>query len=198
MIRTILIAILVLLVNVGNAQTKIEWSPEVELGIANFKSEQTEINSDLESNFVQTGAYMNFNYQMSSYEFMFTKNFNSKVSTEFVESAAVISAVDSTTADFMVDFVQYNFDLTELYARKFRKEIYEEKGAFSSSDFFLPIFEKYQKELTSENARVSKLTELGKKSELLKSERQRVLKEIEILSDYCKSCKPPKSKKKRN
>lgn len=180
------------------SQTVIEWSPEVELSIENFKSAQTEINNKLESNFVQTGAYMNFNYQMSSYEFMFTKNFNSKVSTDFNEYAAVISAMDSATAKYMINYVQYNFDLTELYARKFRKEIYESKGTFSNADFFRPIFEKYQEKLVAENARVSKLTDLGRKEELLEQERQLVISEIEKLSNFCKSCNPPKLRKNKN
>ncbi|MEQ8927634.1 MAG: hypothetical protein RLO81_17590 [Fulvivirga sp.] len=196
--RNILLAIFLFFASHTFSQTKLEWGSEVVLSLNNFKSEQTEINNKLESNFIQTGAYMNFNYQMSNYEFMFTKNFNSKVSTDFIESMAVISAVDSATANYMVSFAQYNFDLTELYARKFRKELYESKGAFTSSDFFLPIFEKYQSELSTENARVSKLTELGRNKELLEYERKLVLSQIQSLNEFCKTCNPRKLKKNKN
>lgn len=139
---------------------------------------------------------MDFSFQMSSAQFMFTKNFNTKVTTTFNRKAAVITAPDTTAAQQLVDFGQYSFDLTELYSRKFRKEMYEKKGAFSDANFFKPIYQELQEQMNAENARVLKETDLGMKSDLLKVEHQKVLSEIEILSDFCKECKPPKRKKK--
>jgi len=132
---------------------------------------------------------------MSSYELMFTKNFNSKVKATFNRKAAVITAPDSIVANQMVRFGQYTFDLAELYARKFRKKIYEEKGTFSDASFFLQIFDVIQEEMNAESARVSKVTDLGREEELLLQEHQRVINEINQLSDFCMECKPPKKKK---
>ena len=194
MIRLVLCSFFLLpLVSFG--QTIVEWNPKYELSLLDFVSKETEINSDLKSYSIASSANMEFGFQMSNYEFMFTKNFNSKVSVNFYQDASVIVAPDSSTALKMVHYGQYHFDLTELYARKFRKELYEQKGAFSSASFFQPIFNKLQQELQAENARVSKLTNVGLERELLAQERQKVLEEIDLLEDYCKSCKPPKRKK---
>ena len=104
---------------------------------------------------------MDFSFQMSAYEFMFTKNFNSKVKTTFNRNLAVITATDTLDGPLqLVKYAQFYFDLTELYTRKFRQELYEQKGAFSDVSFFQPIFNRLQEELQAENARVSKATDL--------------------------------------
>lgn len=139
---------------------------------------------------------MDFSFQMSSYEFMFTKNFNSKVKTSFNKKAAIITAPDSIAAYQLVNFGQYNFDLSEFYARKFRQKMYEQKGVFSEGSFFKPIFDQLQEEMNAESARVLKATNLGKE-ELLAQEHQQVLIRIRELSDFCFECKPPKKKKKK-
>ncbi|MEM9338959.1 MAG: hypothetical protein AAGA66_09540 [Bacteroidota bacterium] len=141
---------------------------------------------------------MDFSFRMTTGQFMFTKNFNEKVSTTFNKDAAVITAPDTLTAQKLVDFGQYSFDLTELYARKFRKEMHEQKGAFSDVSFFQPIYQKLQQEMNAEAARVLKSTDLGRKTQLLKEEHQRVHSQIAVLSDFCKACKPLKKKKKKS
>lgn len=128
---------------------------------------------------------------------MFTKNFNSKVKATFNRNAAAITAIDTLTALQLVKYGQFYFDLTELYTRKFRKEMYEQKGAFSDISFFQPIFNRLQEELQTENARVSKATALGSEEELLKSEHQMVLQQIEQLSAFCMECEPPRRKKRK-
>lgn len=195
--KLLLISLFTILPFCAFAQDKLEWSDNYILTLSDFRSVETEINKDLKSYSVQSGAQIEFSYQMSSYEFMFTKNFNSKATAVFHRNAAYIVSVDSSSAQPLVDYAQYNFDLTELYTRKFRKRILEEKGAFSNTQFFQPIYDQLQREMSAENARVSKLTDLGSKSELLELERTKVLAEIHLLGDYCKTCKPPKKKKKK-
>jgi hypothetical protein len=96
----------------------------------------------------------------------------------------------------MVQFGQYSFDLSELYSRKFRKELFEQKGAFSDPNFFQPIYNNLQTEMNNVHARVGKATDLGRNESLLKHEHEQVLAEIALLSDFCRECKPPKKKKK--
>ncbi|MDW3196896.1 MAG: hypothetical protein R8G66_31255 [Cytophagales bacterium] len=179
-------------------QATIEWSPEYRLQLKDFQSPQTEINPELNSYAIFSGNNMEFSYQMTNAQFMFTKNFNSKVSTVFNRNAAVITAPDSAMAQKLVKFGQYSFDLTELYSRKFRKKMYENKGVFSDASFFKPIHEELQEQMNAELARVMKAIDLGQKSELLNEEHQKVLRQIEEMSDFCKECKPPKKKKKRS
>lgn len=180
------------------AQPTVEWSPYYQLTLEDFQSPQSEINSSLNSYSISSGTMLNFGYQMNNYDFMFRKNFNSQVVATFNKNAAVIIAPDSTMAMNFVSYAQYCFDLTELYARRFRKEVYEQKGTFSGQDFYMPIFEKIQQDMNGEMARVSKATDLGRNRELLDEEHRKVLAAIDSLSDFCKNCKPPKKKKKKH
>ena len=188
---------LILISNMCFSQKVIDWSPGYRLNLSDFQSTSSEINNELTSYYIHPGTNMDFSFQMSSYEFMFTKNFNSKVRTTFNKAAASIIAPDSSLAFQLLKFGQYSFDLTELYSRKFRKELYLQKGTFSNAGFFKPIFEKLQIEMNETNARVLKESELGKNRKILEKEHQLVLAEIESLSDFCKDCKPPKKKKKK-
>lgn len=179
------------------SQSIIAWTPEYTLALSDFQSAQTEINGDLSSYAIFPGTSMDFLFQMSSYEFMFTKNFNSKVNCTFNRNVAVITAPDSIIAQQLVRFGQFTFDLAELFSRKFRKELYEQKGAFSSASFFQPIYNELQAKMNEISARVLKQTDLGREKDLLQEEHRKILTQIESLSDYCKECKPPKRKKKR-
>jgi len=178
-------------------QSEIVWSSGYELTLADFQSSETEISKDMDGYSLFSGANIDFSFQMSNVEFMMTKNFNSKVRTLFHRDQASIVAPDSLSALQMVAVAQYHFDLAELYSRKIRKELYEEKGAFSNASFFQPIFDKYEKERSAQSARIFKSTEFGKKEEILREEHQKVLAEIETLPDFCFDCKPPKKKKKK-
>lgn len=175
-------------------QSVIHWSPEYQLQLEDFRSQETEINPGLRSNTISLGTGMDLSFQMNTYEFMFTRNFNSKVKNTFNKNAAVITATDTATALQLVKYGQYCFDLTELYSRMLRRELYEQKKAFSSANFFRPIFNRIQEELLAENARVSKVTDLGRQEPLLNLERQKVLQQIHLLSDFCFDCKPKKKK----
>ena len=176
-------------------QEEIVWREDYQLELENFKSNQSKIDPSLNSVYIQSGATIDFSFSMSSYEFMFTKNFNSKVKTIFKQNLAVISAPDSLSANYLLDYSRYDFDLQELYSRKLRKELYEQKGAFSDVSFFQPIYEKLHDEMSAENSRVLNETHFGSNSEILKSEHESVRIQILELSDFCMDCKPPKKKK---
>lgn len=195
--KTIILLLSVLIGGSVHCQTAIEWTPHYELTLADFQSPSSEIDPELTSTFIQSGAQMEFAFQMSSYEFMFTKNFNSRVKTVFYKNMAAIVAPDSSNINPLLTSAQFNFDLTELYSRKFRKELHAQKGTFSDISFFQPIYDELQAELSARNARAMKESDLGRKQEVLQQEHQKVLDEISLLSDYCKDCKPPKRKKKQ-
>ena len=193
--KNIVLLSILLLNTASKSQTTIEWDPNIKLKLEDFQSLQSEIKPELTTYSIFTGTNIDFNFRMTNGEFMFTKNFNSKVKTVFNTLAAVIIANDTVLAQQLVNYGQYSFDLTELYSRKFRKRMYEQKGAFSNVSFYLPIFEELHQELNTENARVLKLTDLGRNEDILKEEHLKVLKNIEELSNFCKTCKPPKKRK---
>ncbi len=189
------LALVILCISFTYSQSTLEWSPNYQLQLSDFQSPQTEIDGELKTYSIYSGANIDFSFSMSIVEFMFTKNFNNKAKTVFNKKAAVIIAPDSAIVQQLLSFGQYNFDLTELYTRKFRKQMNEQKGIFSDPIYFQPIFMKLQEELNSESARVLKLTDLGKQKEMLQIEHQKVLAQIETMSDFCFTCKPPKKEK---
>ena len=190
--KIIIIAFLLIAVQI-NAQNAIEWDGKYQIQLSDFKSKATQI-GNVSSNSIQTASGLNFSIQMSNVEFMFTKNFNSKVSSTFKRESASIIATDTITAERMVKFAQYEFDLSELYARKLRKDLYANKGTFSDISFLQPLYDAIQKDYVEEHGEASKKTNLGQKKDILIKLNDAVLLRIQELSDFCKTCKPPKKK----
>jgi hypothetical protein len=178
----------------SHSQQIIDWSPEYDLTFEDFLSRQTKIGYG-DTYQINSTASMGFSFQMTNYEWMFTKNFNSKVTNTFNKNAAVLVAPNLEIANNLLAFANYQFDLVELYARKFRKKLYENKGAFTNPSFLEPIYNEIQMELNERHAEAGEITNLGVKSEILKELHQEVLAEITALGDFCKDCKPPKAKK---
>lgn len=191
--KKIITTVLVLIAFQIDAQNNIEWDGKHELQLSDFQSSATQI-GNVKINSIHTASSLDFAFQMSNIEFMFTKNFNSKVSCTFKRDAASIIATDNRTANYLVNFAQYEFDLSELYARKLRKEIYDQKGTFSDVSFLQVIYNAIEKQYTEEHATASKTTDLGQNERKLLEVRTDVLKRIQEYPDFCKSCKPPKKK----
>ena len=189
-----LVAILLFLTNSLLAQNTIDWDGIYKLQLSDFQSPATEI-GDVNIYSLNAMAIIDFAFHMTSGEFMFTKNFNSKVNCYFKKDASVIVANDTTTALQLLDFARFNIDLAELYARKFRKKLYEEKGAFSDVSFFRPAFDQIQKEFVERHSLAAKETDIGRNAEKLSALHYLVQMEINELPDFCKTCKPPKKKK---
>src|SRR6478609_4188559 len=178
----------------ANAQSIIDWSESYQLQFSDFQSAATQISGGNILS-LQSGASIDFSFAMSNAEFMFTKNFNSKVGCQFMRSAASLVSPDSISAMSLLNFCRFDFDLTELYTRKFRKKIYEEKAAFSNVSFFRPIYDEIIREFSERRTMAGKQTDLGRDKEKLDELHQEVLKEVQDLADFCKTCKPPKKKK---
>jgi hypothetical protein len=194
LIRSVFIVLFIVLTSVLNSQNLIDWDGNYELQLSDFQSSATEIGGS-GVNSLQSSSNVDFSFYMSNAEFMFTKNFNSKVNCSFNRSAAAIVAQDSTTAIDLLHFARYQFDLSELYARKLRKKLFEEKAVLSDVSFFKPLHDEIQNELTERNTVAGKTAELGRNRGELEKLHNEVLREIDQLSDFCKNCKPPKKKK---
>lgn len=178
------------------AQTVLEWSPDIKLTFSDFKSPATEIGSPVGS--LSPGVAIEFGYQMSAAQFMMTKNFNSKVLCRFDPYSAAIVAPDEITAEQLIGFAQFSFDLGELYSRKLRKKLYEAKGVFSGNDFFQQYYSEIHQRFTSEITESGKLTNFGIESSKLQELHNRVKEELNNYNDFCKTCKPPKKSARRN
>ncbi len=195
--KTIFTIAIFFIAHITYGQNSIEWSPEIEIQFSDFQSSSTEINESFSIYSIRSGTLVDFAYAMSNAEFMFTKNFNTKVTTIFNKKASYISAPNEEIANQLVKFGQMEFDLAELFARKLRKKLYESKGVFSSADFFKPLYDQIMEEHSDRYNALGKSTDMGRNAEVLVAEREKIKQEIEALSDYCKTCKPPKKRKRR-
>lgn len=193
--KSLLLLSFTILPFVSLAQDKIEWSPESKIQLEDFQSDGTEIGNTT-SYSINVASGFTFSFSMSRSEFMFTKNFNTKVDCSFDKKLSYLVAPDTMVAQQLVAFAQFQFDLSELYARKFRKELYEQKGTFSNVQFFKTSFDKIQEEYNLRLLAANKSTEMGENSIKLAALREEVLEEINQLQDFCKSCKTPKKQKK--
>lgn len=179
----------------AHAQQKLPWSPTMQLTLADFRASSTRITPDQTSYFLSHGANVEFSFFMSAYEYMATKNFNSKVLAYFAPELASVAAPDTATAERLVAFERYAFDVAELYARRIRKDISDHKRIGSSFDLANPIFERHHHAMQVEMQRVFAATVGEDNYDLLAEEHAAVLKGIDELPDYCQSCKLPKRKK---
>ena len=174
-------------------QNIIEWDSNYKLKLSDFLSKATQVgHGNIYS--IQSGSNFDFSFSMTRAEFFFTRNFNPKVNCTFNKNAAVIVAPDSLTAICLLSFAQYEFDLSELYARKFRARMFEEKKVFSDARFYKPIYDQIQREFTERNTTAGVQSDLGRNKDKLKELHQAVLEEIDNLADYCKICIPKKQK----
>ncbi|MFT5253453.1 MAG: hypothetical protein ACI87N_002491 [Flavobacteriales bacterium] len=190
----IIVAILILVANAVSAQNQVEWDGNYKLQLSDFQSQGTQVGGTTVIS-MQTASSLQFGLQMSNVEFMFTKNFNSKVDCAFQRDGALIVAPDTITAKKLVQFAQYQFNLSELYARKLRQKIFENKATFSDISFVKPLYDSIEKDFIAENGSASKETNLGQDEGKLAVLNTKVLTQIQELADFCKSCKPPKKKK---
>ncbi|HYF69290.1 MAG TPA: hypothetical protein VD884_14195 [Ohtaekwangia sp.] len=191
--EAVIVVLLLMAIN-AKGQNIITWNENYKLQLSDFQAGTTQVgNVNIYS--LHTASRMEFSFHMSNYEFMFTKNFNSKVSCTFTRNAASLIAPDEEIAASLINFAQFEFDLSELYARKFRKQLYENKGAFSQVTFFEPIYNNLQQEFVTRHAQAAKETDVGRNQTKLTQLHNEVWEEINALSFYCKTCKPPKRNK---
>ncbi|MCZ4409718.1 hypothetical protein O3Q51_12920 [Cryomorphaceae bacterium 1068] len=194
--KQFLLMLLILALKVPlSAQDTFEWSEDYELTLADFLSPESEVNPELTSYSVYPGASIQFSYQMSNAEFAFKKNFNQYATCVFDRKAAAIIAPNDDLVNQLIRVAQFNFDLNELYARKFRKELFDRKKFGSSGDFFQVIWQDLQREMSDVYASVMKQSDMGRKADVLLDKHQLVKEEIDALADFCKTCVPPKKKK---
>jgi len=192
--RQLVVLIVVIITNTAIAQNTFEWDGIYQLKLSDFQSTTTQIGgTNIYS--LSTGSTIDFLFYMSNAEFMFTKNFNSKVTCSYNRNIVTLVAPDSSTAFDLLCFARYDFDLSELYARKLRKKLMEEKGTFSDVTFFKPVYEDIQQQFSERRTIALKITDLGRNKEQLMELHTQVLSEIEQLADFCKTCKASKKKK---
>ncbi|WP_159466912.1 hypothetical protein [Dyadobacter sp. 3J3] len=176
----------------ATSQNVIEWNSEYQLQDSDFQASRHIGGGNIS---VYAACSVGFGYQMNGYQFMFTKNFNSKVNTTFTKNASYIIAADTITRNKLLNFARAEFDLSELFARKFRQLMFEKKNAFSDPNFYQKLYEQIQTEMVARNSQLSLDTNAGLADLRLKEQHEKIRAEIDALAEFCKECKPKKKKK---
>lgn len=183
---------LLVTLNFLNAQTTIEWSKSEEITLASFKANVPNLAEDNVQQYIFAVSY-DFSFQMQSMQFTFTKNFNKYVNAYYNPNLSWME--DGELTDQLLLMANLDFDLVELYARKFRKRLFETKNIGSNVNFFDEIHKQIYSEYTS---RVSVIQSNIRSQDdtilYLETEIKQVNFEIDELSEFCKTCKPKKKR----
>jgi hypothetical protein len=180
-------------INTSFSQNVIEWNRDYLLQVSDFQSPTKESENGMYA--IRAACLIDFSFYMSNYEFVFTKNFNSKAKTTFTKDASYIISPDSITTLRLLKYAQAEFDLAELHTRKFRKKMFESKNALSNGNFFQELYNEIQKEYIVRESDMLQVTEMGISEIRLDEYHSQILKEIDEYEDFCKDCKPKKKKK---
>lgn len=176
------------------AQNKIEWHDGVVLTLKDFASNNSKIgNVSYASLHMQNG--LRYGVEMNSLQFMLTKNFNTMVLVEFDPNASSIIAPSDDIALSLVNFANYQFNLSELYARKLRKALYDHKQFGSAISYIQSIYDEVQKAYTERLNNASNLTNMGIEGDDIIRLNKEVLEEIASMPDFCKTCKIDKKQR---
>lgn len=174
-------------------QDSVEWSEDLELTIENFKGEVPEMVEDNVENYFFAGG-MAMNYQMTNLEFMLTKNFNRYVTASYMPQSSWIEQGEMT--ETLLAMVNLDFDLMELFARKFRKRLWDKKNMASNANFFSDEFNSIQNEYIVFSSKVNSEIQVAEdRITVIQKYSEEVNAEIASLVEYCKLCQPIKKKK---
>ncbi|AWW29985.1 hypothetical protein DN752_07520 [Echinicola strongylocentroti] len=171
------------------AQQKIEWEQDLKLGKEYFQGEApTTPKTGIQEYYLS--ANMDFSYAMGTYEFLFKKNFNKYVNVSISPHHSWMQ--DGEYTDQLLAYAQLQFDLLELYARKFRKSLYENKKAFSDSNFANELYAQIGNDYS---LHLSKLkSDLVANPQNISQHQLAIDTAIIELDQFCKDCKPKKKK----
>lgn len=128
-------------------------------------------------------AQFSINYSVNGFDFM-TKNFNQKVECGMLRSASWINA-DAPDQSRLIYFQQVLFDISELYSRKFRKLLLENRMKIAQgTQIARELNEQVMKEFSEERAKFERESEGGLDEKVMESWLKRISNEIAELDLY--------------
>lgn len=172
---------------------KMQWSENNQIKEASFKALPPVSPNDNTEEYL-LAAHLDFNFQMLNLQFAFTKNFNSYVDVYYVPSQSWMEKGQYT--EQFLGMANLDFDLIELYARKFRKKMFEAKKVGSSMDFYTKLHNDNNFEYNNERYKIqSELRSSDNPIVYIQEKNAEINEGILELAEFCKSCKPTKKKK---
>lgn len=190
MLRKIIPCLLLLLTQRVVGQQKVEWKEGYVLSTTDFEMPPPQNSMRGYQRYYFAGR-LDYTYGTNRFEFSIPRNFNKAVSVYFYPSSSWLETGQLT--GLLLQEAQLDFNLLELYARRFRKKLYETKGVTYDTKLFQKIYEDLMAEFTKERAEMFGIID-GSETRTQKYN-EKVLEGIAQLSEYCKECKPSKNKK---
>lgn len=152
------------------------WSANYKLTLNDFgiKTKQLETTTSF--------AQFSIDYQISGFDFL-TKNFNRKVRNYLIKTASWIDTTSGVNHSLL--YQQSLFDISEIYARLFRKALRENRGKIASG---LNIAEElgsyYLTEFSKRRIEYDRETKFGTDEAKQKEWESQIQKEILELKDF--------------
>lgn len=152
------------------------WSSTKKLMAKDFKIKTS--NGETNPSFGQFSV----DYKVNGFDFL-TKNFNKKVRNYFIKSA---SWIDTTaTVSISIRYQQTLFDICEIYARQFRKELKENRKKIASGVQFVEgLNQKAMTDLSNRRVVYDRETKFGTVIEKQSEWEKQIQNELNDLKEF--------------
>jgi hypothetical protein len=176
-------AFLILIVNISLGQSRhgddyISWSPARKLTVDDFVIKTNDLKT--------TPSFAQFfmGFEVKGFDFM-TKNFNKKVNNHIIKSASWID----TTYDIAesLKYQQTLWDMCEIYARHFRKELKENRKKIASGTEFIKVLNaKVMSDFSKRRIQYDSETKFGTLKEKQTQWELQIQKELDELKEFAR------------
>lgn len=154
----------------------LRWSPTSKLTLIDFGIRTTQLET------TTSFGQFSISYKVNGFDFM-TKNFNKKVENLFIKSASWIDTTSSIQQSLI--YQQTLFDISEIYARQFRKALRDNrKKIISGSNFIEDLDQKYMTDFSKRRIAYDRETKFGTDTEKQKEWEIQIQKELTDLNDF--------------
>jgi hypothetical protein len=152
------------------------WSPTKKLDLNDFGIKKS--NSTAGSSFAQ----FSLDFSLAGFDY-FSKNFNKKVKNSVIKSASWIDTTANVEAS--IKYQQTLFDIAEIYARIFRKELKENrKQLVKGLHFVESVNSRVSSEFTKRRLKYDEETKSGTDFAKQQLWEDQIRKELDELSDF--------------
>jgi len=154
------------------------WNKNQKLTINDFKIKISDENSDaVYSQFMILHAIRGFDFMK--------KNLNRKIENIFLGTASWIDTTKVNKIEKQIEFQQMQFDISEIYARKFRKRVLQNKKKIKKGfNIISQINNNIITEFSLERLELVKETQGGRDEQKLLEWKEKIASELDDLNEF--------------
>ena len=154
----------------------LRWSSTRKLTLIDFGIKTTKLET------TTSFGQFSISYKVNGFDFM-TKNFNKKVENLFIKSASWIDTTSNIQES--LTYQQTLFDISEIYARQFRKALHDNRRKIiSGSNFIEDLDQKSIADFSKRRIAYDRETKFGTDIEKQKEWEIQIQKELADLSGF--------------